>query len=95
MAYNNTQQKEEPIFADGLMFREPHEGAPAFIKGSLNVNVEKFYKWAKQFENEKGWIALDMKESKKMSIYFQLNTWKPKKVETQIKEEEADEELPF
>lgn len=85
MAYNNTQQKEEPIFADGLMFREPHEGAPSFVKGSLSVNVKKFTEWVKQYENEKGWVTIDMKESKTFVTYFQLNTWKPtKKEESQV-----------
>lgn len=81
MAYNNTQQGEKPIFADGMTFKEPHERAPAFVKGSISIKVDKFVAFLNAHANEKGWVTLDMKESKSLVTYFQLNTWKPEKTE--------------
>lgn len=91
-------EKETPIFADGLMFKEPREGAPSFVKGSLSVKVDKFIAFLKEHQNEKGWVTLDMKESKNLTTYFQLNTWKPKlqKPESLKTDDEiAEGDLPF
>lgn len=91
------QERTEPVFADGLMWKDKHPNAPEFVKGSLSINVESFYQWAKQHVNEKGWVSLDMKESKKGGIYYQLNTFVPKKPEgiEQPKEDSADSSIPF
>lgn len=69
----------DPIFPDGVMVREPHSTAPSFVKGSIIINPEKFIEWAKNNSthlSEKGWLSLDIKESKKGGWYAQLNTWK-------------------
>lgn len=71
--------KPEPIFADGIMFTRPPEGSPTWIKGKVSINVSKFNDFLKsQIPNvsAKGWLNLDLKESKKGSLYFQVNTWK-------------------
>lgn len=72
--------KQEKIFADGLLWQDPHEKAPEFIKGSLVVNMaifDQFMKANLQHASAKGWLKIIMKESKTGSIYFELDTWKP------------------
>lgn len=86
------EEKQEPIFADGLMWKDPHEKAPNFIKGALIVNAEKFNDFMKanmQHASEKGWLNIDMKESKNGAIYFQLNTWK-KPVQEKVEPEKTN-----
>lgn len=87
--------KEEPVFADGLMWRDPHQNAPDFVKGSLSIHAEKLYAWAKEHANEKGWVSVDMKQSKKGGIYYQLNTFKPKNPAAQPEEESNPDSIPF
>lgn len=68
------------IFADGLMWKDAHEKAPPFVKGTILVEASKFKAFMEanvQYISPKGWLTIDMKESKKGGIYFELNTWKP------------------
>jgi len=72
--------KPEPIFADGVFFDRPREGAPSFIKGKMSIEPKKliaFLEANKQYLSPKGWLNLDLKESKTGNLYFQVNTWKP------------------
>ena len=98
-----TEQKQEKIFADGLIFKKPSEKAPDFVKGNLSFKVEEFKKFLDENINN-GWVNIDLKESSGGKYYAELNTWKPKvegsetSSEPQItgKEEEIDiENLPF
>lgn len=71
---------KEPIFVDGVVFQDPHEKAPAFVKFELVINAEKFNEFMKanmQYASAKGWLTIVAKESKKGGIYFQLDTYKP------------------
>jgi len=75
----------EKIFADGLIWQDPHEKAPDFIKGSLVINAERFNDFLKnnmQYASAKGWLKVTMKESKGKTIYFELDTYKPAPKET-------------
>lgn len=70
----------DKIFADGLMWQDPKENAPSFVKGNILVNSEKFNAFMVQnmaHATTKGWLNIVMKESKNGVIYFELNTWKP------------------
>lgn len=68
----------EPIFGDGIRFSRPKPGAPAWIKGQVGVEVDKFIQFLTLHKDDKGWVNLDLKESKEGNkLYFQLNTWKP------------------
>lgn len=71
---------EEKVFASGLFFRRPNEGAPTFVKGSVGVKVDEFVAFLEKNKAEDGWVRLDLKESQGGKLYFQLNTWKPKTV---------------
>lgn len=85
-----------PIFPDGLVVREPARTAPSFVKCTVLINVESFHNWAsKQTENisEKGWLAFNVKESKKGGYYAQLDTWKPTK-QSQVGEHQTASPTP-
>ena len=69
--------RPEPIFADGMSFKLPHPNSPEFIKGKISIKTDNFIKFLEEHQKE-GWITLDMKKSKKGTIYFQLDTWQPK-----------------
>jgi hypothetical protein len=86
----------DKIFADGLFFKKPSEKAPSFIIGNLSVNVEKFTKFIQEQQTERGWVNLDIKESRNGTIYVELNTYKrEEKSDFQNKlEEPAKEEIP-
>lgn len=76
----NNMEKQDPIFADGAFFSRPRDGAPDFIKGNLSIEPAKFVKFLeaqKEHLSPKGWLNLDLKESKSGTLYFQVNTWKP------------------
>lgn len=73
--------RPEPIFADGLIFQKPREGAPDYVKGSISVNVAKFVEFLRTQRaagniSAKGWLSLDLKKSKNGTLYFQVNTYK-------------------
>lgn len=75
-----SNMEKQIIFADGLMWKDPHEKAPAWVKGDISINVSKFKSFLDDnigHISEKGWMKIVMKESKSGSIYFELDTWKP------------------
>lgn len=87
--------KPKPIFADGMTFSKPREGAPEWIKGNVAVKADAFKAFLTDNQkhlSEKGWLYFDLKQSKNGTLYFELNTWKP----TQKKEAEIDvQNIPF
>jgi len=72
------EPKKEKVFADGMMFKRPREGAPEFVKGSVSLKVEAIVPFL-QKHAKNGWVNLDLKTSKTGTFYFELNTWEPKK----------------
>ena len=66
----------EKIFANGLSFKRPNEKAPSFVKGSLSIKTDEFIEFLKA-NTVNGWVNLDLKESQKGTLYFELNTWQP------------------
>lgn len=72
------ETKSDSKLADGIRFERPKEGTPSFVKGGVGVEVDKFIEFLKANKNDKGWVKLDLLESKeKKSLYFKLNDWKP------------------
>lgn len=72
-------EKPTPVFADGLFFNKKRDGAPDYIKGSISIEVENFTTFLKnnvQYVNPKGYITIDLKQSQKGTLYFQVNTYK-------------------
>lgn len=64
----------EKIFAEGMFFDRPKEGAPEFIKGKISIKAEQFTAFI-QKHAKNGYVNLDLKESKGGKLYLELNTW--------------------
>jgi hypothetical protein len=76
----------EKIFADGIQFKRPKQGAPEFVKGKISVNVETFTNFMNQHQ-QGGWVNIDLLKSAKGNLYLVLNTWKNG-------ERKSDDEFP-
>jgi len=73
---NMDNNKPDPVFADGFIFKRPREGAPEFVKGALSIKVDEAIAFL-QKHNNAGWVNLDLKNSQGGKLYLQLNDWKP------------------
>jgi hypothetical protein len=94
---DNTNKYPEGMFVDN-----PPTNAPSYLKAKVSVNVEKFLLWARQNVNAKGYINIDVKESKDGKLYLSVNTWQKPATETEGPVEAIDlpddikpEDLPF
>jgi hypothetical protein len=68
---------EDKIFADGFIFKLPHQNAPDFVKGGISIKAEEAIAFINQHKDESGWLNLSLKESKGGKGYAELDTWKP------------------
>ena len=66
----------EPIFVNGLIWKDPSPRAPDFIKGKLSIKVSELIAFLEDNQSN-DWVNVIMKESKAGKIYFELDTWKP------------------
>jgi|TARA_R110002167_G_C12662234_1_gene650033 hypothetical protein len=69
-------QNDDKIFGEGIFFKQK-ENAPSFVMGAVSIKVDEFILFLKD-NVKKGWVNLDLKESKGGKHYFQLDTWEPK-----------------
>jgi hypothetical protein len=65
----------EKKFVSGV-FVSRKETAPEFVKANLSF-TEKFIDYLKENFNAKGYVNLDLKESKEGKLYLDLNDWQP------------------
>ena len=69
-------------FAQGMFFKEPNQNAPAWVKGTLSIDCEKFTQWLRKncykAVNGKYYVNIDIKTSKDGVKYLALNEYKPK-----------------
>jgi len=75
------------IFIDGLNFYKPSEKSADFVKGKITIHREKLIEWlqgAIKYENEKGYIKVDLLKSKpedsagnprEAKLYLAVNTY--------------------
>jgi len=66
----------EKNFADGFVFKR-RDNAPDFVVGNLSVKVEEAIAWLKA-NHKKGWVNIDVKQSKGGNYYCEQDTWEPK-----------------
>ncbi len=66
----------EKTFPQGIFYKKPREGAPEFVRGSLNFKVDEAVEFLKKHKNEAGYVNIDMLLSKEKEIYLALNEWK-------------------
>ncbi len=69
---------DEKIFAQGIYFNKPRDGAPDFVKGRIDIKSDDAIAFLTEHTNEKGYVNLDLKESRAGKLYLELNTFKPK-----------------
>lgn len=61
---------------NGVIVKNPRDGAPSYVIGSLSFKVEEFTASLK--ENEKnGWVNANLKMSAEGKLYLQLDLWQP------------------
>ncbi len=86
---SNMEPKKEKIFAEGMFFSRPREGAPDFVKGAISIKCKEFYEFMKKHVNPAGYVNLDLKVSKGNKLYLELNSWtKEAKEEKKVEEDE-------
>jgi len=72
-------EKKETVFADGFRIEKPKEGSPEFVKLRFSFKVEEFVAQLKKYENNAGWVNMDMLKSKDgTKLYATVNTFQPK-----------------
>ena len=90
-------QPKAKIFANGLIFKRPRENAPNFVKGTLSIRVSEFVEFLnKNAKND--WVNLDLKESKGLKLYFELNTWEKgldKIEQEELEKIDSKKDIPF
>lgn len=69
--------EQEKEFPKGIRFDKPKEGAPDFVKGKIGIYAPDFIEYLQAKKNEKGWVNLDLKQSKGGKLYLDLDDWKP------------------
>lgn len=70
----------EKILVDGLGFKDPINGAPDFVLGTISLKIKKLLEWTeqnKEYESERGWMFIDVLRSRNGEPYLSLNTYKP------------------
>lgn len=71
----------EKSFPKGIRFYEPREGAPDFVRGSIQVNVDEFIEYLQGFKKE-GKLHLKILKSKKSGAsYLDIDDYKMKKLQ--------------
>lgn len=92
--------QSETIYAEGLRYFPPREGAPDFVKGSVIVNLKDFFDFVsaqtEHYSEYKGNKQLKLNFlNGKNGMYFTVDTFKPtaKKEEPVVAESASD--LPF
>ena len=82
----------ENNLVEGLWVDAPREGAPGFVKGKISINA-KFIDWYNANKNEKGYVNIDLLESKEGKWYSKLNDWKP--TTEGVTSGGTDDDIPF
>ena len=65
-------------FITGMRFDRPKQGTPDFVKGKISIKVDELIPFLEHHKNEKGWINIDLLNSKSNVLYLSLNEYKPK-----------------
>lgn len=77
--------RNEDLRVSGLFYREPREGAPDFVKGSVGINWEMLLKWKEEQGITEDFTNVDFLISKQGKPYTKWNKYKS---ENQNKEDD-------
>lgn len=73
------EDKKEITFVQGMSFRQVPPNAPETVRGSISFKASEMIEFLNLHKDSKGWVNIKMMKSKeKQSIYFILDTYKPK-----------------
>tara|TARA_R110000824_G_scaffold56518_1_gene154643 strand:+ start:167 stop:469 length:303 start_codon:yes stop_codon:yes gene_type:complete len=98
-------KQDDKVFGEGIFFKQK-ENAPDFVLGAVSIKVDEFITFLKE-NVKKGWVNMDLKQSKGGKFYFQVDTWEPKprveeaaappkaKAKAKAAPPEEDPSLPF
>jgi hypothetical protein len=87
------QQKEPMTFVQGMSFKEVSPNAPESVRGGISFKYPEIVHFIEQHKNKDGYVNIKMMKSlQKGSIYFILDTWKPK--EKEVVDNETGEVVP-
>lgn len=64
--------------AKGFYGKQPRQGAPTFVKGSISIKIDDALTWLKENANDKGYVNLDILEGKEGKLTICLNEYQPK-----------------
>jgi hypothetical protein len=82
----------DKIFAEGMHFDPPADAAPTWVKGKISIRVRDFIPFLEQHKNERGFVTIDIKESKGGNYYCELNQWRK---DQRKKEPETGNNAPY
>ena len=93
---------DDSNFIAGLYCFKPHERAASFVKAKLSIKPEQLIEWLKTAKtNEKGFVSIDILESKKGGWYAKVDSYvRPEHTEQSapnavVSEEIDPNEIPF
>jgi hypothetical protein len=66
---------EQSTLPKGFFLKPPHSGAPSWVKGQIGIKVSEAIEYLKANENDRGYVNLDLKESKGQKLYLDLNNY--------------------
>lgn len=66
----------EKTFPTGFYVDRPNENAPDFVKAKISIKSKDFFEFVKKHTNNRGYINLDVLESREGKLYATLNEWK-------------------
>ncbi len=88
-------QNTEKNFANGFIVSR-RDSAPDFVISNVAINVAEFTNWVNTHKNDKGWINLDIKQSKNGKYYAEHNNWQPTEASSSSPSNaDDDSDLPF
>jgi hypothetical protein len=86
----------DKIFADGFHFDKPRENAPSFVLGRISVRVNDAITFLNDHKNERGFVTIDVKESKAGNVYCELDTYRPTNKPVEYPTDEINpDDIPF
>jgi len=86
----------EKKFIDGMFVERP-SNCPDFVKGKISIN-SKFVEWYNANKNDKGYVNIDLLESKDGKLYAKHNDWKPhsdKGIPVTNEQMPSEDDMPF
>lgn len=71
---------DDKVFVDGMMAKQPDDGAPDFVKLKLSLKLDEFAAWVgaqKKADPSIEWLNIEVKEGRSGKWYAERNMWKP------------------